>query len=180
MVLARRAALPAALLLVLLAGSLAGCTVFERRGTLAVSLTVANDGALNDFRVLNLSLDKVKLEARSLSPDPIPSQVQKLELVREARDAGTETLFKQEVRADTYNRITVTTPPGQTFQGILQDGTKVAVLVPNNALSAITAFDVPRGGTVDYLLTLRVDKVNLGVGQANYQVTVDPEASHPK
>lgn len=162
----------------LLSGSLAGC--LERRGTLAVELAVSDGGAIGEFRSASIQLYRVTIDARTLNPQPVPSRVDRVELVSAARGGETFELFREEVRADRYDRVTVTTPPGATFQGTLQDGTTVAVVVPNEKFSLTTGFEVPRGGSTSYLLTIRLEKVDTGTGSPSYTVVPEAETSGPR
>lgn len=162
----------------LLSASLAGC--FERRGTLAVDVLVSDGGALGQFARINLTLHRVTLDARSLNPEQVPSLVERLELVGAARSGEVSRVFQGEVRADRFEKITITTPPGATYQGQLRDGTNVALVVPGGAFIATSTFDVPRGGSVTYIFAIGVTRTNTGVGADTYRIEPVPEESGPR
>lgn len=161
--------------LLLLATGTAGC--FERRGTLAVDLVVSNSGAVAEFSRINLTLDKVRIDARTLNPEDVPSLVDRLEVVSAARSGDAQRVFQAEVRADQYDRITLIVPVGTQFQGTLRDGTTVAVVVPNGALTQTTVFEVPRGGDVVFEFVIQVQKITTGTGLPSYQLVALPDES---
>lgn len=156
----------------LLTAALAGC--LSRSGTLAIQLRVSDVGDIRQFSSVNLTLDKVRIDARTLNPETLPSAVTTLELVSTARSGPVE-LFRQTVRADQYQKITLIPPQGSSFQGILLDGTKVAVIAP--ALFVQTNFEVPRGGTATFEFVVEVLKQSTGSGSPTYYIVADPEAS---
>lgn len=158
-----------------LTAGLAGC--LERRGTLTIELEVSPEGAIREFRTVNLSFKDVRIDARTLNPESVPSELERLELVRAAAGRDALQVFRQSVRADRYERIALTTPPGATFQGVLLDGTTVGVVVPNDAIVVQTSFDLPRGGALRYVLTIQVVKVEPDEGAATYRVVPDAAAS---
>lgn len=162
-------------LLLLLTASMAGC--FERRGTLAIDLVVSEAGAVGEFSRINLSLAKVRIDARTLNPEDTTSRVERLEVVSAARSGEAFRVFEGEVRADKYDRITIITPPGGTFQGQLRDGTPVAVVVPNGALSQTTTFEVARGGAITFTFTIGVVKNDSGQGLPTYSLVALAEES---
>lgn len=164
--------------LLVLSGSLAGC--FERRGSLAIDLVVSSGGDVNDFSRINLTLDKVRIDARTLNPETVDSLVDRLEVVRAASDGAPLRVFQGEVRADRYDRITITTPPGGRFDGQLRDGTPVAVIVPGSAFTASTTFEVGRGATVVYVFTIEVQQTTTGTGLPTYSLVPLPEESGPR
>lgn len=161
--------------LLLLATSTAGC--FERRGTLAIDLVVSDTGAIGEFSRLNLTLDEVRIDARTLNPADTPSLVDRLEVVSAARSGETFRVFQGEVRADQYDRITLITPVGTQYQGTLRDGTTVAVVVPNGAFTQTTIFEVPRGGNVVFEFVIGVQKPPTGTGLPSYQLVPFPDES---
>lgn len=164
-----------ALLVLLLSASLAGC--LERRGTLAIDLLVSDAGALDEFSAIDIRIDLIRLDARTLNPEDFPSAVQRIELVSTAAQGRPLELFRQEVRADRYDQVTLTVPRSATFRGTLLDGTEVAVVVPDQALVQTPSFEVPRGGEVTFQFVVRVDKVQSGQGSATYLLVPDAEAS---
>jgi hypothetical protein len=159
----------------LLASSLAGC--FERSGTLVVQAQVSDAGAVREFRSLNLSIDRIKVDARTMNPEVVASLVQRIDMVQASQTGEAFELFRAQVRADRYPRITLQTPPGATFQGTLQDGTQVGVVVP--PLVVQPDLEVPRGGSAGYLVALKAQKTFSGQGAPTYSIIVDAEASRP-
>lgn len=159
----------------LLASSLAGC--FERSGTLVVQVQVSDEGQVREFRALNLTIDRIKVDARTLNPEVVQSLVQRIDLVQAAATGETFEVFRAQVRADRYPRITLQTPPGATFQGTLLDGTQVGVVVP--PLVVQPDLEVPRGGTAGYLIVLLAQRTTTGQGAPTYSIIVDAESSHP-
>ena len=162
----------------LLSASLAGC--FERSGTLAIVLEVSSGGALNEFSRVNLSLDKIHLVGRNQNPPVLESQERRFELSAAARTGQEFRLFSGTVRSDTYDRITLTTPPGSTFQGTLRDGTTVAIVVPGGTLTQTISFEVPRGGDVTYAFSIGVRSNDPGQGQPTYSIVPFDEESGPR
>jgi hypothetical protein len=163
--------------LLLTTASLAGC--FERRGTLNVDLVVDDGGAIGEFRSLNLSLKNVQIKARTLNPEDTPSLVEQFELVESAQNGERHRVFTGSVRSDRYDKITLSIPAGATFRGALTDGTQVAAIVPGDALSIQTDFELGRGATLTYAFTIQVQK-SLGTGDVpTYRVVAVPELSGP-
>jgi hypothetical protein len=168
----------AAMGLLMLTASLAGC--FERNGTLTLDLAVASTPALNEFTRANFSLESITIAAKTLDPARLPSELGRIELVSAARSGDSFRLFQGQVRADRYDRITLHTPPGATFQGTLRDGTTVAVVVPGNTLAQTSSFEMPRGGAVTYVFTIAVQKNDPGQGTPTYFVAPVDEDSGPR
>jgi hypothetical protein len=162
-------------LLLLLSAALAGC--LQSRGTLEIDLVVSDQGDIGQFRTINLTLKDVRLEARSATPPPVPVQQARLELVTQANGGRDVVEFAQDVQADKYTRVALTVPAGSSFEGILNDGTKVAMVVPNDQLVQTANFDVPRGGTVHFRFTIEVHEENNGVGQPSFFIRPQPETS---
>lgn len=168
-----RAFLAAGVLLLASVG-LSGC--FDRQGTLTIELAVDAGSHVSDFRSLNLTLKDVRIKAKTLNPETVPSSVARLEMAQAAQSGQKYDIFSQQVRSDNYQRIEITTQ-GSTFQGYLQDGTPVGVVVPNGVFVVTTDFDVPRGGSATYTLVVGVQKVDTGTGQPSYTVVPDTTAS---
>ncbi|HEV8359268.1 MAG TPA: hypothetical protein VGR28_02315 [Candidatus Thermoplasmatota archaeon] len=159
--------------MLLLTASLAGC--LERRGTLAVELVVSDGGAIDEFRSINLTFEKVRIKARTLNPEDQEATTDRVELVEAAASGRPVPMFAGEVRSDTYQRVTLIPPTGATFRGYLVDGTQVGVVV--EALAIETDFEVPRGGSVTFEFAVRVEK-SLGTGDVpTYRVAAAPEES---
>jgi hypothetical protein len=163
------------LVALLLTASLAGC--LERRGTLTIELLVSDQGAIHEFQRIPFNLRDVRIDARTLNPETFPASTTRLELVEAAANQDFLPIFRQEVRADVYEKITLTTPPGATFQGELLDGTTVAVVVPGDALVQTNQFELPRGGATTYTFAVQVIKVESGTGAPSYRVVPLPEVS---
>lgn len=161
------------LLAVLASASLAGC--LQRTGVLTIHVEVSDQGAIREFRVINFTLEKVRIDARTQNPEDVPSSVTTLELVN-AASRGPQAIFRQEVRADQYTKVTLL--PGRdppTFEGVLLDGTRVALVA--TTLFATTSFEVPRGGSLGFTMVLEVTRNPTGTGSPTYILSVDPEAS---
>jgi hypothetical protein len=161
-----------AVALLLASVGLSGC--FERSGTLTIELSVDQDGHVQDFRSLNVTLKDVRIKAKTLNPETFPSAVGRADIAAMAREGERKELFAQQVRSDNYQRIEVTTQ-SSTTQGTLADGTTVGVVVPPFVVT--TDFDVPRGGAAKYDLVITVNKVDTGQGAPSYTITPDAAAS---
>jgi hypothetical protein len=168
-------ALLAAATTLLLTASLAGC--FERRGALVVDVEAGDTSDIDDFQSLPVTFKDLRIKAATLNPETFPAAVGRVDL-RVAEQGGQLTeLFRQDVRADRYQKIEITTT-APTFQGILRDGTSVAVVVEHNGVFiALTDFEVPRGGAATYVVSLAVVKTDTGTGQPTYTISVDPAGS---
>jgi hypothetical protein len=164
-------------LLLLLTAPLAGC--LESNGTLIIGLSVSDSDAIEDFRSINLTLQDLRLRARTLDPQRFPSNVSRIELVETAAAGDVYEIFHQQVRADQYTQISVTVPTGAQHIGHFRNGTSVAVVVPGGALTLTTSFQVPRGGQTIYILAIKVERVDTGSGAATYTVIADEAASRP-
>jgi hypothetical protein len=161
--------------LLLLTSGLAGC--FDRSGTLTVDLAVGDQGAVSAFRELAITLKDVRIKAHTENLEAFPAETTRLDVRSAAGNGQPLEVFKQSVRADTYERIEVTTV-SQTYNGTLNDGSHVGVIVPNGVFIALPSFAVPRGGSTGYVLAIMVQEQDSGTGSPTYSIVPDPTSSH--